>query len=250
MNRSEPFDGETPLGYRSAVSPYLSIAPHISQSRTFLRFYPESTKELVDELLDEILELPEERFLKSASIFDERFVRELGKPFLEFLPISRGVDEILGDLQSLFEDGQRRTVKRLLTLEDPRAHLVVVVYTELILRAIGAIRRGHDDPRRCLSAVLPLVIRLDKAHGNKEMTDGFIVDAALAEHYLQLATDGDVDRHPNEFDFELLEYDVLSFGVAITYRESDISASRAAEVIEMAEEDFDRLLELYDIEKR
>lgn len=248
MERSQEFDGERALGYRAPVSPYQSVSPYVAQSRTFLRYYPEGTRELIDELFDQILELPEEdKFSRSAKIFAERFEREMTHPFLRYLPISREMDAILTDLYEVFKEGQRSTVNRLIGLDDPRSHLVVVVYTELIMRAIDILRGEETDPIRCISAVLPLIIRLDKAHGNREMTDGFITDCALADYYLQRSVGEGGEDHPSQYDFELLEYDILSFGVVITYRESDISSAEAASVLDLSEEDFEKLVELHGV---
>ena len=240
---------ERELGYPRPVSPYLSVSPYVARFRTFLRFYPDGTRDLIEEVFDEILTLPEERkFTESAVFLDDRFEAELDRPLLDFLPISRDEDEILADLADGFERGQQKTVDRLRQLEDPRAHLVVVVYTELLLGAIDALRTATGDRQRILSAVLPLIIRLDRAHGNAPMTTDFLLDAALSEYYLARAVGDEVDDHPGAHDVELVEFDVLAHGVVLTYRESDLSRSNAAAVLGLSEAEFDRLLEFYGVD--
>lgn len=247
MNSAEEGESEPDLGYRSPVSPYLSISPYVAEFRTFLRYLPAGSFELLEDVFDTVLDLqPETKFRESATYLDDRFREEMGRPVLAYLPLERSRQEVLRDVYELFERGQRRTVLRLLDLPDRRSHLIVVVYAELILTALDALQEDATDSAALLSAVLPLIIRLDRAYGTHRMTSAFVEDAASAEYYLHGALGDPMVDAPTDFEFDVLEYDMLTYGVAVTFRESDLTVGDCADMLSMSPADFERAVAYYD----
>lgn len=245
-----PLDGsESPNPRDPTDDPLGPYTSRVTTMDTVLGVVFDDPERFIDAVFSDVNDLSEEeRFQRSIAVLERHVEAEFGsvEALESALTIQDVPDALRRTLQELLDD----TIEHVFFVREPLGTLVATAAYAVTLEALNAAERPEPgvDEEQAQSIAIALLARIHEG-GSRE---------AIDKNWLEtLAHDVDVGGtilFGSEENWQIEGVDSLAktriVGAAIAYVELDISVSRGAELANTSVDDFEAVLESFDIRPR